>query len=250
MIEQLIDNIKEVESYEPMSEMSQTIGEWMEEVKIKANYLMQLDDSKKFYEFVLRLLAIASNEKGWWTKVRDYLYRTGDITYYNRTLIQWEVVLKKYGYRFPRKGSEVLLLALGVNPGHKRGIGWDNYFKESSDKRFTGFLDDRFLKIRGVGRKVRDLAITDFTLEYLVVDIHVKRTIHRFGYFYCKDPTGPVTKKEYDGIREICFILSKELDLFPAQFDRALWHLGRTYCKKTPLCNECPNKYICQMVDV
>lgn len=245
MIHDVVNNIKHHISFEPTRQAPKTIGEWIDGMDGESIKLLGLSSDEKFFEFVIRLLAVASNEKAWWAKLRASLYRDKTVDNLPSETVL-ELRLKEYGYRFPRQGAHVIVDASRIYDTYDRD--WNQYFSDAVSHVRDGFLDDSFLSICGVGRKVRDLALTDFTLVYPVVDIHVKRVLNRLGYYKSKDPLAGVSSHEYQKMRMICLDLSDELHTKPAKLDRMLWHLGRSFCKKEPLCNECPNTKICPKV--
>ncbi|MBU0706740.1 hypothetical protein KJ807_06010 [Patescibacteria group bacterium] len=229
-----------------MLEESRTIGEWIDGMDDEVKVLTSLSQYDQFVEFVTRLLAVSSNEKVWWSKMQSYLRRFSTDNFPDER--ELGIVLKLHGYRFPKKGAYVIDMAHYVYK--TLGESMELYLSVAREpkKIEDGFTVCPFLKIKGVGFKVRDLALTDFTLEYPVVDIHVKRIINRLGLFESKNPVDGVTPVEYREIRKLCLLIAKRLNMKPAQLDRALWHLGRSFCNKTPKCGECPNGEICPKV--
>lgn len=241
-VSDLLAAIDGLRSSEPMWSMTKSVQKWIMGVRGEMLRLRKGTDDMIFAEFVTRLLSVASNEKVWWAKTRDNLLTMAPI---ERKLVMVDDLMLPYlksdGYRFPAKGASVISQALSVFKYRLNG-NWQDYFIGADLCARDGFLDCPFLKIKGVGRKTRDLALTDFTLQYPVIDVHVKRVMGRTGLAGSvavnlkKDSP---SKKEYDGLRDRCFELAKENGLMPAELDRLLWHFGRLICKKTPLCSNC-----------
>jgi len=95
---------------------------------------------------------------------------------------------------------------------------------------------DELLKLKGVGRKVANLVVTEaYDKDGICVDTHVHRISNRFGYVFTKNP------------EETEFALRKKL---PKEYWRvyndALVIYGQNVCKPIrPLCLECSVSKYC-----
>jgi len=238
-IADIITATDDVLASEPMWDKTKSVHEWLENVQTEMKILRGRSPRGIFADFVTRLLSSQSNEKAWWQKVRMY------VEFYNiwapLPRDDLALLLKMAGYRFWPRGAHVIAEARNVFE-YELDYDWDSYFRRAEARARDGFLDDSFLQIKGVGRKTRDLALTDFTLQYPVIDVHVRRVMARTGLAgdididLRKDAPG---KREYTALRQCCFDLADENGLLPAELDRLFWHFGRTVCKKTPLCSKC-----------
>ena len=127
---------------------------------------------------------------------------------------------------------------------------FDEYFEKAKEEHKNNFPDDDFLKIKGVGFKVRDLALSCFLKEYSANDFHVVDVLVRtglilYGYGDLNFGTNPNDEKNYLFLRNLIVKISKQAHYSPGEIDRIFWHFGRAICKNKPLCEECPIKNIC-----
>lgn len=95
---------------------------------------------------------------------------------------------------------------------------------------------DELLKLRGVGRKVANLVITEAFDKYgICVDTHVHRISNRFGYVSTKKP------------EQTEFALRKKLPKkYWRVYNDTLVIYGQNLCKPiNPLCNQCSISKYC-----
>lgn len=95
---------------------------------------------------------------------------------------------------------------------------------------------DELLKLRGVGRKVANLVITEAFDKYgICVDTHVHRISNRFGYVSTKKP------------EQTEFVLRKKLPKkYWRVYNDTLVIYGQNLCKPiNPLCNQCSVSKYC-----
>lgn len=95
---------------------------------------------------------------------------------------------------------------------------------------------DELLKLRGVGRKVANLVITEAFDKYgICVDTHVHRISNRFGYVLTKKP------------EQTEFALRKKLPKkYWRVYNDTLVIYGQNLCKPiNPLCNQCSVSKYC-----
>lgn len=226
---------------------TQSIEKW------RLNYLeeIKLNNSKsdigKFNVFVTSLLLrTASGESGarLYNELGKKISNYGDINTKNI-----KNVLKIAGYRFPQQGLETVLKFKDLFFKKYNGQ-WDVYLNEAKTKYKDNFIEDDVLKIKGVGLKVRDLALSSFLKEYSANDIHVVRVISRtglfvYGYGNVDIGTNLANKENYIFLRNLIIKFSEESDFSQGELDRIFWHFGRTICKKKPLCQSCHTKNNC-----
>ena len=152
-------------------------------------------------------------------------------------------------YRFPPQGLETILRFRDLFFKRYQGR-WGVYLNEAKTKYKDNFVEDEFLSIKGVGLKVRDLALSCFLKEYSANDVHVVRVLVRtglfvYGYGDIDIGTNPNKKEDYLFMRKLIIRLSGESDFSPGELDRIFWHFGRTICKKKPDCQKCLVKNDC-----
>ena len=116
----------------------------------------------------------------------------------------------------------------------------------------VGVLYDRFREFPGIGDALAKMAQFILVRSYGVgggeknkskmrvkPDIHVRRVTHRIGLTTQKGANVVADEIEALGLDS------------PADFDFALLHIGREFCKKSlPLCSGCPITPTCQKVGV
>jgi endonuclease III len=95
---------------------------------------------------------------------------------------------------------------------------------------------DALVKLPGVGRKTANVVLGNaFGIPGVVVDTHVNRLAHRFGWTEQDD----AVKIE----RDLCALIEKKS--WTAMSNRVTWH-GRRICHaKKPACGACPIAKLC-----
>ena len=168
-------------------------------------------------------------------------------------------ILKHARYRW---GSNVgsLIISSVVNIfENKYKWDWKIYFKEAKRYYLTNFQDDKLLAIKGIGFKVRDLALSNFNDNYIANDLHVVRVMTRmgilnYGFDLLKDKNlemgnNPGNEKNYLFLHKLILKLSDLTNnkYSPTDLDRIFWHLGKSLCGSKPKCAICPINKICLM---
>lgn len=158
-------------------------------------------------------------------------------------------ILEIAGYRFQNQGTQTVLDVKKAFFNEYQG-NWEKYFGEAKRYHETNFLDDKFLTVKGVGLKVRDLALSCFLKEYSANDFHVVDVLVRTGliirgYGDLNFGTNPGDSKNYLFLRGLIVKLSQLCDYSPGELDRIFWHFARTICKGKPECGKCPIKTTC-----
>ena len=134
---------------------------------------------------------------------------------------------------------------------------WNQYLSLADENRKTNFLDDEILKIKNIGYKLRDLALSSFNPHYAAFDLHVSRVPTRlgllnYGYDLLKDSklemgNNPGNVKNYLFLHKLFMKLSQITNnkYLAVDFDRIFWHFGKTICGSKPKCDICPVKPLC-----
>jgi endonuclease III len=254
-IKALIENILPVKASftedpgRPESERatSQSIEQW------RLSYLKELDvnnslnDIEKFKVFITSLLLRANRGEVGQRLYKAFNGRINDFNDLDGKTV--EIVLKDAGYRFPSKGLETVLDTKKLLLDKYQG-NWNGYFKEAKENYRNNFPEDDILKIKGVGFKVRDLALSCFLKEYSANDFHVVDVLVRTGlilYSYgdLNFGTNPNNNENYLFLRNLIINISEQTPYSPGEIDRIFWHFGRAICKSKPSCEKCPVKEIC-----
>lgn len=159
------------------------------------------------------------------------------------------------GYRYKKSGSQVINDF--INWLNKNNWGWKMYFEFAKNNYKNNFQQDELLKIKNIGFKLRDLALSEFDRNYIAFDLHVARVMTRIGLLnYGFDLLGDknlemgnntAERKHYLFLHKLALKLSELLDneYSLSDLDRIFWHFGQTVCSSKPKCNNCPIKSIC-----
>jgi len=226
---------------------AQTIEQW------RLNYLKELklnnsfDNIEKFKIFIASLLLRANRGEVGGRLHNAFNNKVKRFSDLNKKNIK--KALRNSGYRFQDKGTETVIDSKELLFNKYQGR-WDKYFKEAKENYKNNFPSDDFLKIKYVGFKVRDLALSCFLKEYSANDFHVVDVLVRtglilYGYGDLNFGTNPNNEKNYLFLRNLIIKISKQTPYSPGEIDRIFWHFGRTICKSKPLCEKCPIKNIC-----
>jgi hypothetical protein len=165
-------------------------------------------------------------------------------------------VLTENNYSLKKRGLEVALSARRIV--ELPSFQWHKYFYEAESEYESGYGNDKFLKITGVGRKVRDFALSEFSTCFCAIDRHVADVIRRTGlllYGYGQPDFGTSPTENYNFLQKLIIQFSKEsgwsLDssggYSPKEIDAVFWSFGNdeAICKSQPECFRCPIKDIC-----
>jgi endonuclease-3 related protein len=125
-------------------------------------------------------------------------------------------------------------------------------FVEIIRKDFNGDLElflsqkdvyERLISINGIGRETADsIILYAANRPVFVIDIYSLRILKRLGYAIKED------KKEYSKAQNLFDKdLNKDVSLFK-EYHALLVLLGKQYCKKIPLCKNCPVTKRCKKV--
>lgn len=200
----------------------------------------RLNNSKKFRVFIGKFLYVQiRSEKA--DRVMKYLeskYNTPNELaiadpYYLIT------IFRNLGYRFPDRARTLIAISKILRDRFNSNI--DDYIKFVDGN----YSKDPILQVKGVGYKTRDIALSSFTTEYSLVDVHISNVLSRTGlilraYLYgFKLTTNRSDVNDYLEITRLLSKLSGEAGMLPFELDQTLWFFGQAYC--TPKkCEKCP----------
>jgi hypothetical protein len=169
----------------------------------------------------------------------------------------YRLILKKAKYRWGEDvGTQVITDVVKIFAQELRW-DWKNYFERAKKYYRTDFQEDGLLQIKNIKLKVRDLALSSFTPNYVANDLHVVRVITRTGLLnYGFDllrgnklemGNNPSNEKNYLFLHRLVHKLSKLTDYkySPADLDRIFWHFGKSTCGAKHKCFQCPIKNLC-----
>jgi len=155
------------------------------------------------------------------------------------------------GYRF---GNKTALDVCSNASEYLQGVGGlFKYVNTAKAEKKTNFSNDGLLKIKYIGMKVRDLALSNFCDDFVAFDLHVPRVITRLGLFDSDDKytivakgmelyeigNNPANKAQYLFMHQFILKMAEELKKSPSEIDRAFWHLGKEICGSKPKCCNC-----------
>jgi len=235
----------------------QTIEKWVDEQRKNIRHHKQWVENKsdendiKIITDLLPNLLMRSmrGEKG--PLIEDELHKAINIKQ-DLNHDNYVSLLQRAGYRWGYQvGSQVMTDVVKI---FENKYGWDFilYFEEAERHAEYNFQTDTLLKVKNIGFKVRDLALSNFNPNYVANDLHIVRTTTRIGLWnYGFDllgddslemGTNPSNGKNYLFLHKLVLKLSKFTDseYSPVDIDRILWHFGRSICKAKPECSVCP----------
>jgi len=214
-----------------------TIEEWLAWEKRKREELLGLDKVGKFAYFSAALLQRA---------MRGEMFEKRAQLFAENFRSEKDIIPKNIERLLKEKNCYRWTIAEGVKivmdvkrTVFSKDFFWDDYFDKAKREANSGFKDDLFLKMKGVGQKVRDFALSLFLDEYLAVDVHIKRVLKRWGVEKSED---------YGKVKEAARRLAESVGLSMWELDRVLWHFGRAVCESSPKCKICPVRDDCEGV--
>ena len=231
----------------PWGGQTYTIDEWRRKTKREVQENRRHDKIKIFNRFVSALL------EGFRARGEEYDPRIALMNKYIHdfsavTTGRIQQILAENHYPLPKRGLEVILSGRKIT--EPSAFQWEQYFCEAENKYESGYMDDVFLKIKGVGKKVRDFALSEFSLFYCAIDRHLADVIRRTGlllYGYGQPDFGTSPTKNYEFLQRLLIQFSKQSEYSPKEIDTMLWFFSNKngICKGRPECSRCPIKNIC-----
>lgn len=240
------------------------INEWVltsrEEIN-KNNFLLKEKSDEndiKILKIILQNVLVRAIRGEAGEKIRILLEENiktkGDLTLKN-----YKKIVNNYRWGID-KGTQVISDV--VSFFNKLNWNFVEYFQKAKDNYEDNFQKDKLKQIKNVGFKLRDLALSNFNENYAANDLHVVRVITRIGLLNegfniaclksgsLEMGNNPDNQKQYLFLHKLILKLSKLTcgtpnKYSPVDLDRIFWHFGRTICKSTPNCNNCPINNIC-----
>lgn len=256
----ILDNIQNVKSTN--EETTKLINEW---VILQRNNIVEnrklinivTDESRisifkiLIVDFLMRRIK-AENGKILRENFNKYINHFDDLNNNN-----FKLILNESNYIWKKEG---LFVIKDVVQRIKKNYNWNwsIYFDDVDKKYKNNFQEDIFLKVKYIGNKVRNLAISNFNNKYIAFDSHIIQVITRigllnYGFFlksnkYIEMGNNPSNPKNYLFLHVLFLYLSETTnDLYsPVDIDRAFWHFGKTICTSNkPKCLNCPINNLC-----
>ena len=213
------------------------------------------NDIKILLIFVHNMLVRAMRgEKGVaiYNELQKQIKRPSDLTNDN-----YRFALEKANYRWGVETGANIISEIVKYFEQTLNWDWNQYLLLADKNRKTNFVNDEILKIKYVGFKLRDLALSNFNLHYAAFDLHVTRVSTRLGFLnYGFDLIGdsklemgndPGNIKNYLFLHRLFIKLSQLTNekYSVVDLDRIFWHFGKTICGSTPKCHICPVRTLC-----
>lgn len=222
------------------------IKEW------RAIYMKELVTNRKkpdtgiFNGFVNNLLERAMPGEAW--NKREQKFKKVFVNYDAVTKKNAREVLKA-DYRWgPEKGTAVIMAAKRIVTAN--GFTWPDYVCRAEGNYESDFREDDFLKIKNVGLKVRDLALSALSARFVAIDLHVVRVTSRtglllHGYGDARITTEVTKSQGYLFFHDLMLKLARRTGwpdggYSPGEIDRMFWNFGRSVCNANPKCKNCP----------
>jgi len=163
-----------------------------------------------------------------------------------------EAMLRESGYRYPPTGARALMEITAQLTA--ADFSWPDYFAKGEANWESGFPDDPLKKIKGVGDKTRDFALSEFSDYYCAPDLHVCRMMARTGLILHGYGDPDFSTSDYGFVRRVIAKLARQSGfpgasdaLSPAHIDRMFWYYGqdRKRCAADPGCDDCLASDVC-----
>jgi endonuclease III len=236
---------------------TQPIRQWVSEhrVKIEENRSLLEDDSGAnnipVLNMFLRDLLVRAIKGEMGSRVYEQLTTTiktkADLTEEN-----YRQAMRNANYRWGvEDGAKVIS---GVVQYVQSVLHWDwlTYIERAENEKETNYQSDPMLRIKNISFKLRDLALSNFSPHYAAFDLHVTRVLTRLGWLNYGFPflgntdlemgNNPGNDKNYLFLHRLFISLSDMTkgEYAPVDFDRILWHLGKSICGAKSKCYACP----------
>lgn len=123
---------------------------------------------------------------------------------------------------------------------NQKAVYIKNFIKKIKGLPEEKITRDLLLSIKGIGEETADsILLYGLNRPYFVVDAYTKRIFYRLGIIKTKNIS---YKKLQEMIQKS---VDKDIDVYK-EFHALLVELGKSYCKKKPLCEKCPLNELCQ----
>ncbi len=241
---------------------TQTIALWLDDQRKDIQNNLELINNNSDENKVKILLIFVQNmlvramkgEKGLTllTELKKRIKTLSDLTEDN-----YEIAIEKANYRWGVKTGVSVVSEIVKYFEQTLNWNWNYYLLLADENRKTNFTNDELLKIKHVGHKLRDLALSNFNPHYAAFDLHVTRVSTRIGFLnygfdLLKDTNlemgnNPGNIKNYLFLHRLFMKLSQLTNekYLAVDFDRIFWHFGKTICGSIPKCYICPVRTSC-----
>jgi len=245
----LIEHMKSVPA--KMADVTKTIEDWRLDYQVQLDRRRGASDGAILSRFASALLERQMTGEAYERRTAIFLREFR--TYAELTEERVTAALAEAGYRFPNQGRQVVMEVKKLVT--KPVFSWRRYFEEAEANYQSNFRNDDFLRIKYVGYKTRDFALSEYSDRFVAVDMQVGKVILRTGLFL-HGYGDPRVDAHYTSDRGYLFMHALVLKLSkqtgwpsagysPGEMDRMFWLFGRSICTAKPRCTRCPAREIC-----
>jgi len=169
----------------------------------------------------------------------------------------YRMLLKQANYRWGVDDGSRVIFDVVICVNDELVWDWQSYTEQAEKQKENNYQNDPMLRIKNVGFKLRDLALSNFSPHYAAFDLHVSRVLTRIGWLNYGFPlvgdndlemgNNPGNDKNYLFLHSLFVLLSRmtEYRYTPVDLDRIFWHLGKSKCGAKTKCDSCPIKGEC-----
>lgn len=207
----------------------------------------KLTNDEKFRKFIFNCLyvqvtdAVANRT----LEALEQRYKTYDVDkFVNVSPSELASLMNESGYRFWSTRSKTLMNIAKYLKDNFNGNMSEYFSYVKGNYEEDGLLSKHI----GVSYKSRDWALSQFSPEYALVDVHVRNALRSTGLllysylFHIPLSTDRTTTEEYKHIRDLVYKLAESLSWKPFRLVQYLWFFAREYCSKKNACNKCKIK--------
>lgn len=164
----------------------------------------------------------------------------------------YRMLLKKANYRWGVNDGSRVISDVVICVNDELVWDWQSYIEQAEKQKENNYQNDPMLRIKNVGFKLRDLALSNFSPHYAAFDLHVSRVLTRIGWLNYGFPlagdndlemgNNPGNDKNYLFLHSLFVLLSRmtKYKYTPVDLDRIFWHLGKSKCGAKTKCDSCP----------
>jgi len=240
-VKELISQILEKKYSDKDKKQTKSINGWVEkDIEDRKERREKWDKNEKFFWLVQCFLARAQSPPNLCKPLLEYVQKIENIN--EESIIKAIEEYKKRDEYKNRWGNEITVKIIedAKKVLHKHYKDDCEIYFDKAEKEFDEFIKadkkngiDHFLEIKGIGLKLRDYALSDFSEKYLAVDTNLLKALNHTGLILYKYPykiSLRLFEIDYKNIQQLCLKFASELNKPPQWLDRVLFHFGKEFC--------------------
>lgn len=240
---EFLDEIGSIETEYPKDGEKKQIRQHVQDQLDEIISNRKLSNDEKVLKFIFNCLYVQVKDEvaNRTVEALEQRYKTYDIDKFV-TVPSSELadLMKKSGYRFwSTKSKMVINIAKHLKENFNGDMSkYLSYVKRNYEN------DGLLRKHIGVSFKSRDWALSQFSPEFSLVDVHVKNALRSSGLilysylYHIPLSTDRSTTDEYKHIRDLVYKLADSVSWKPFKLVQYLWFFGKEYCSKNA-CSKC-----------